>query len=212
MFSIVAAIDARRGIGKDGSLPWPKLKGDMRFYRELTTGHDTSVVHYRFGLTDDSPTRHFKSYNELLGYLKTMNDIPTSHPNRLNAVIMGRNTWASLPDRFKPLPNRKNLVLSRTPSTLDLPQNVLIAGSLEQALTLLENYAIPNIFIIGGGDVFREAIQHPQCQHIYLTEISATLVCDTFFPYWNNRFQERFSGFAVTEHSFRYQFKLLERI
>ena len=55
MFHIVVGIDQNRGIGKSGVLPWPKLKGDMKFYRELTTCPITDRIdeRYKLVITDE---------------------------------------------------------------------------------------------------------------------------------------------------------------
>ena len=211
MFFIVAAIDQNMGIGKDGKLPWPKLKGDMKFYRELTTSPDIRAIEKRYGLLDNSLECRFESYDDLLFYLKTSGKIPSVNHHRLNAVIMGRKTWESLPIRFKPLPNRINVVLSRRAS-LVFPDNVLTAGNLDGALQILEKNNVPHTFVIGGGEVFKEAIHHGKCQRIYLTEIFSTWECDSFFPDWHGEFEHRFSGFTVCENTLHYHFKAVEKI
>ena len=100
--------------------------------------------------------------------------------DKQNAVIMGSNTWASLPEKFRPLPERLNVVLSWQP--LDLPAGVLFGSSLDNALEQLSNRAdINEVFVIGGARVYAEAINHPACVKIYLTEIDSVFECDTFF-------------------------------
>ncbi len=94
------------------------------------------------------------------------------------SVIMGRKTWDSIPAKFRPLPDRHNLVLSRR-SRLDLPNGVAHASSLEAALgSAAERGAA--VFVIGGGSIYSEAIQHPHCRRIYLTEVRGDFGCDTF--------------------------------
>lgn len=114
----------------------------------------------------------------------------TQDPARQNAVIMGRATWESLPARFRPLPGRRNLVLSRE-SDLELPAGVLRAASLDQALSQLASCrpAIERAFVIGGGQVYAEALSRPGCRHIYYTRIDARFDCDTFFPPFEDRFR-----------------------
>ena len=106
MFHIVVGIDQNRGIGKAGVLPWPKLKGDMKFYRELTTCPITKRVEQRYKLVDGDWHTTFSSYDELVNHLRDCPELPACNDLRPNAVIMGRKTWDSLPKKFRPLPNR----------------------------------------------------------------------------------------------------------
>ena len=96
------------------------------------------------------------------------------------SVIMGRKTWDSIPAKFRPLPERHNLVLSRS-ARLELPEGVAHAQSLEVALQLANGRGAA-IFVIGGGTLYAEAIQHPCCRRIYLTEVDGDFGCDTFLP------------------------------
>ena len=81
----------------------------------------------------------------------------------LNAVVMGTKTWDSIPAKFRPLAGRINVVLSRNPGALGLPDDVLGATSLPDALSSIDNRAdIDQCFIIGGAEVYREALQMPR--------------------------------------------------
>lgn len=106
----------------------------------------------------------------------------TEKAGKQNAVIMGRNTWESLPEKYKPLPNRINVVLSSNPD-LDFPEGVLQFDSIDSALTALStSKKIEQIFIIGGARVYQEAILHDNLERIYLTKIEEDFECDTLFP------------------------------
>jgi dihydrofolate reductase/thymidylate synthase len=114
-----------------------------------------------------------------MAFFKKLTTDPPS-PGLRNAVVMGRKTWDSIPDRFRPLPERINVVISRRTS-LRLAKDVIRAANFDRALAAID--ALPSIgrtFVIGGGEVFREAIQHPELQCVYLTRVHATLDCDTF--------------------------------
>ncbi len=91
-------------------------------------------------------------------------------------VIMGRKTWDSLPERYRPLPGRRNLVLSRNPG-LQLPGAERV-DSLAQALALTAND--PKVWVIGGAQLYAQAL--PLAHSLLLTEVDADLVGDTFFP------------------------------
>jgi dihydrofolate reductase len=96
-----------------------------------------------------------------------------------HAVVMGRRTWDSLPDRFRPLPGRRNVVVTRNPDwSADGAER---AGSLAEALRLLDG--APQVFVIGGGQLYAEAL--PLADELLLTEIDADVEGDTWFPRWN---------------------------
>lgn len=131
----------------------------------------------------------------------------THSPEKQNAVLMGRNTWTSLPDRFKPLPNRKNIVLSRA-AQLPLPENVSLCRSLDDALSMLQNRnEIENIFCIGGAELYKTAIHDPACRYLYITRIFETYPCDRFFPDYESQFKEVESSEVQIENNIRFQFK-----
>jgi dihydrofolate reductase / thymidylate synthase len=116
--------------------------------------------------------------------LKRFKDITSAvvNPKKKNAVIMGRKTWESLPLKFRPLPDRLNVVLSRE-GKLNLPEAVLKFSSLDDALKDLANSKdIENIFVIGGAQIYAEATIHPLCQKIYVTHVQGEFSCDAFFP------------------------------
>lgn len=98
-----------------------------------------------------------------------------------NAVIMGRKTWESVPARFRPLPGRVNVVISR--QELALGDDALAARSLDEALARARARAdVDGLFVIGGAEIFRQAFVHPRCRDVYLTRIEATYACDAFIP------------------------------
>jgi len=104
-----------------------------------------------------------------------------TNPTKKNAVIMGRKTWESLPERFRPLPGRVNVVLSKQ-GDLSLPSGVLCFQSLDDALKQLSSSNIESVFVIGGAQVYVHAIEHPLCQKFYVTHVEGEYGCDAFFP------------------------------
>lgn len=102
-----------------------------------------------------------------------------------NAVIMGRTTWQSIPARFRPLPNRLNIVLSRR--GLEVPDGVEVAGSLPEALERASD--AEHVFAIGGAQVYQEAMRHPQCEALYITRVDGVFECDTYFPDWSGAYR-----------------------
>lgn len=94
-----------------------------------------------------------------------------------NTVIMGRKTWESIPEAHRPLPKRKNIVVSSTLAST----NCIVVPNLNEAFQL----ATGEIFIIGGAQIFEESLSEPfrqYCKQIYLTRISSKFDCDVFFP------------------------------
>jgi len=138
----------------------------------------------------------------------------TDAPHKQNAVIMGRKTWDSIPEKFRPLPNRINLVLSQNPK-LDLPSGVLRCDAFEKALTLLNDdlylEKIDHIFVIGGAHVFEAALQHPACETLHVTHIEKSFACDTFFPDFEKRFEPKIASDTFQENGISYYFCEYER-
>ena len=107
----------------------------------------------------------------------------TAEPGTTNAVIMGRTTWESLPEKYRPQPDRINVILTRR-RDMQVPDGVLVAASLDEALDMLSGLGagLGEVFVIGGASVYNEAINHPSCQKVILTEIDKEFDCDVFFP------------------------------
>jgi dihydrofolate reductase len=93
-------------------------------------------------------------------------------------VIMGRKTWDSLPPRFRPLPGRLNIVVSRQPG-LNL-SGAQVVSSVPQALSLAA--LAPRVYVIGGEQLYAAAL--PLADELLLTEIDQDFEGDTFFPAW----------------------------
>ena len=106
-------------------------------------------------------------------------------------VVMGRRTWDSLPGRFRPLPGRQNVVVTRNPAWH--AHGVVPAGSLPDALRLLEG--APRVFVIGGAELYAEAL--PLADELLLTEVDAEFEGDTFFPRWD---RNAFTQESCEEH------------
>ncbi len=93
-------------------------------------------------------------------------------------VVMGRRTWDSLPEHFRPLPGRRNVVVTRNPTWhADGAEN---APSIDEALLLLED--AEQVFVIGGAELYAAAL--PLADELLLTEIDSELDGDTYFPTW----------------------------
>jgi dihydrofolate reductase len=121
-------------------------------------------------------------------------------------VVMGRRTWESLPDRFRPLPGRENVVLTRDPDWS--ARGALRAASIEDALRLLEGEEM--VFVIGGGEIYAAAF--PFVDELLLTEIDAEIDGDTYFPAWNRDvFEEVTRERHVTDEGVAFSFVTYRR-
>jgi dihydrofolate reductase len=100
---------------------------------------------------------------------------------RGHAVIMGRRTWESLPPRFRPLPGRRNIVVTRN-AGFDAP-GAETTDSLDAALQRLAGEA--QVFVIGGAQLYARAL--PLVDEMVLTEIDADLGGDVHFPTWDRQ-------------------------
>lgn len=129
VISLIAAIDEKRGLGKNNDLLF-KIPEDQKRFREITRGH---------------------------------------------AIVMGRKTFNSI---GRPLPERTNIVITRDESfTAD---GVIVVHSLKEALDKARETEEKEIFVIGGGEIYKQAID--QADKLYLTVIKGAYGADVFFP------------------------------
>jgi len=110
--------------------------------------------------------------------------------DKRNAVIMGRKTWESIPEKFRPLAGRVNVVLTSKAAepgyTSTFPEDVLVASSVASAVEVLQTRGdVGEMFVIGGHSAYQEALSLPNCDRIFLTRIGKDFECDTFFPTFN---------------------------
>lgn len=106
--------------------------------------------------------------------MRHFRNVTMGHP-----VVMGRRTWDSLPERFRPLPGRRNVVVTRNPEWSG--HGAERARSLDEALALLEG--AEQVFVIGGAELYATAL--PRADEMLLTEIDAAFEGDTSFPTWD---------------------------
>lgn len=135
--SLIAALDAANGIGKENDLMW-NLPADMRFFKETTKGH---------------------------------------------VVIMGRKNYDSIPEKYRPLAGRTNVVLSRK-TNFDAP-DCMVFDSFENCIASLELAPGQKAFIIGGAEIYKLALESGLVHEMFLTHIDKIYGADTFFPDFN---------------------------
>ncbi|KAG5932034.1 hypothetical protein E4U53_001517 [Claviceps sorghi] len=207
--TLIVAATRSLGIGLNGTMPWPALRKEMQYFARVTT--------------------------------RTASENPTA----INAVIMGRKTWDSIPPRFRPLRNRLNIVISRAkgfegeaPQDADQPQQKpqqqhqpVRVPSLDAALAhVANNPLISRVFVIGGGQIYEQALRRPESKRVLLTRIESEYECDTFFGLdlrdgtdgwrrcsagewraWTGEGEPEGEGEFVEEAGVRYQWQMWER-
>ncbi len=124
-----------------------------------------------------------------------------------HALVMGRKTFESI---GRPLPRRRSVVLSRDP--VYRPPGAETAGSLEGALARLAKEGEAEVFVIGGAEVFAEAL--PLAERLYLTRVHAQVGGDVCFPpfdpaAWRLVSSERHD--ADDRHAYPFSFEVWER-
>ena len=138
----------------------------------------------------------------------------TVDSRKKNAVILGRKTWESLPAKFRPLPERLNVVVTRN-SALALPDGVIRASNLHDVFLAIDKKEfgdkIETVYVIGGGEIFKEAVKNPQCKKIYLTQIRKQFDCDVFFPEFRDEFKETLTSPPFSENGIEYHFAIYSR-
>ena len=103
-----------------------------------------------------------------------------------HTVVMGRKNWESIPEKFRPLPNRKNIVISINPD-YNAEGAVLISDlkDIEEHFNLDSD---EKCFIIGGAQIYQLALEADLINEMYITQVHETFEADTYFPFvnWEN--------------------------
>jgi dihydrofolate reductase len=115
-------------------------------------------------------------------------------------VVMGRKTWDSIPAKFRPLPGRRNIVVTRQRSWQ--AEGAEAAGSLEAALALCAD--APVAWVLGGAEIYRQAL--PLADQVLVTEIEADFEGDAYAPVlgpeWRETARERHTSAGGLAFSF----------
>ena len=134
----------------------------------------------------------------------------TLDKNKKNAVIMWRITWQSIPEKYKPLPDRLNIVLS---TSLSNEPWVLIKNSMKQTMKYLETQEnIENIFVIWWASLYNKLIESEFLDQIYISEVLWDFNCDTFFSSFNkNNFIKISTWSDQNENWIRFRFCIYKK-
>jgi dihydrofolate reductase len=127
-------------------------------------------------------------------------------------VITGRKNYESIPDKYRPLKDRVNIVVTRN-ADYEAP-GAVVASSLEEGLQYARQANDAEAFIIGGGEIYREALAMRLVDRLYLTLVHADVEGDTRFPAldpgeWTEVQRERHE--ADERHAHAFSFVVLER-
>jgi dihydrofolate reductase len=120
-----------------------------------------------------------------------------------HTVVMGRKTWDSLPDKNRPLPGRKNIVLTRQWDWK--AQGAVTAQKLDE----ITDDATGSVFVIGGSEIYRIAL--PLVTRIELTEVHRDFDGDAVFNFERSQWRETLREDHVTDDGLRYSFVSLVR-
>ncbi|XP_074787564.1 dihydrofolate reductase isoform X2 [Athene noctua] len=174
----IVAVCQNMGIGKDGSLPWPPLRNEYKYFQRMTS---------------------------------------TSHvEGKQNALIMGKKTWFSIPEKNRPLKGRINIVLSR--ELKETPQGAhYLSRSLDDALALLDSPELKSkvdmVWVVGGTSVYKKPMNH----RLFVTRILQEFESDTFFPEIDNKDYKLLTEYPGVpadiqeENGIQYKFEVYEK-
>jgi len=147
------------------------------------------------------------------------NDLPWHLPDDMkyfmqttkgHHVIMGRKNYDSIPEKFRPLPNRTNIVVTRQ-INFQAP-GCLVVHSIEKGLEVARQKSETEVFIIGGSEIYNQGFMI--ANRLYLTEIQAHIEGDTYFPEFDkSQWKEvsRNHHLSDERHKFPFDFVVFER-
>jgi len=121
-------------------------------------------------------------------------------------VIMGRKNFESIPHKYSPLPNRTNVVITRQADYT--AESCVVVNSVEAALEIANKNGDNEPFIIGGGQIYKLALEANLVDKIYLTKVHHSFEGDTFFPELNANWEKTniIINKADEKHSYDYDF------
>lgn len=128
-----------------------------------------------------------------------------------HCIVTGRKNYFSIPKKFRPLPNRTNIVVTRDES-LNI-DGAIISNSIEKALEIAKSKGEKEVFIIGGGEIYKQSIE--LADNLYITEVDTIFEDgDTFFPEFNKKmYSEKLLSTHKKDdkHLFNFKIKLYIR-
>ena len=153
------------------------------------------------------------------GVIGKNNDLPWRLPDDMryfmqttlgHHVIMGRKNYESLPEKFRPLPHRVNIVVTRQSSFK--AKGCLVVHAIEEGIAVALQAGEAELFIIGGAEIYSATL--PLAHRLYLTEIKAHVGGDTWFPHFGKDHweeQSRIPHAADEKHAYAFDFVVYKR-
>ncbi len=117
--------------------------------------------------------------NDLLWHLpadmKHFKQLTSGH-----CILTGRKNFESIPEKFRPLPNRTNIIITRN-KDLKIDQ-CHVFTAIQEGIEFAKSTGEQELFVIGGGEIYRECVEQNLVRKIYLTRVHQNFEADTFFP------------------------------
>jgi dihydrofolate reductase len=149
--------------------------------------------------------------NDLIWYLpRDLNYFKRVTENHV--VVMGRRNYESIPEKYRPLPKRTNVIVTRQ-SDYDAPECELVS-SVEKGIELANKLGDQEPFIIGGGQIYQYALDQNLIDRMYITEVHQRFEGDTYFPEVNTSVWKEVSREdhpADNRHDYAYSFVVYEK-
>jgi thymidylate synthase len=193
-FEIIVAVDRNGGISLKNSIPW-NVPSDMKYFKDTTIGNYVQQQQNFNASTNNNNNKNQQQYfQQPIKEMNNFNSNILKNNENMNYVIMGRNTFLSIPEQFRPLSFRKTIVISKTLNPSEF-QSVTVCKSLGEALVACGRNQYKNegekmnqnykVFICGGSSLYEEAIFNYMylCDMIHITEIKGDYGCDNKFPF-----------------------------
>ena len=126
-------------------------------------------------------------------------------------VIMGRRNYESIPHKYRPLPNRTNVIVTRQENYK--AEGCLVVNSVEKAIEIAQKAGDKEPFVIGGGQIYKHAIENNLVDRIYLTRVHTEIDGDTHFDDLDDSWKLVHTDLHPSDekHRFAFTFQTFER-
>lgn len=126
-------------------------------------------------------------------------------------VLMGRKNYESIPAKFRPLPNRTNVIITRQNDFE--AENCIVVNSIEKGIKIAEEKGENECFIIGGGEIYKQSLELDMVDKMYITQVKESFDGDTFFPKIDfNQWAKKSEFFHPSDAKHKFGFVISEYI